>query len=262
VAALSGGVLANRLGLEFNYVVSACSMAAALLVILTLREPPMLTRPEGKPQYTKQALALFRAEPLVLLYCLTGAVLGACMIYPDEFWQLAAESAGVPVALFGAVGAGATLCRIPGSLLAHRLKARFSYRSVLSVILALNVLGYAALFFTRSALLALPLAVMNLAAGVTEPLVAGYLHHHAESSVRATTESFTSLGLRLLSMPVGLVFGYISTRHTIFAGFLPLGMVCLAWLVFFTLRAWRGSPCARPRTHTSRWTKPRSGPRP
>ena len=88
-AALSGGVLANRLGFEFNYIVSACSMVIAFLVILTLKEPPMATKPGGGPtgslQYTKQALALFRAEPRILLYCSTGAVLGACMIYLDEF---------------------------------------------------------------------------------------------------------------------------------------------------------------------------------
>jgi len=236
-AALSGSVLANALGFEFNYIVSACSMAAAFLVILTLKEPPMVAKPEGEAagslQYTKHALALFRAEPLILLYCLTGAVLGACMVYLDEFWQLLMEGVGVPVLFFGAVSAGVLLCRIPGSLLAHKLKERFRYRAVLTVLLAVNVLGYAAVFFTRNLLCLLPMAVMSLASGVTEPLVAGYLHHRAESSVRATTESFASLGLRLLSMPVGLVFGYVSERYSIFAGFLPLAAICAAWLLIF-----------------------------
>ena len=265
VAALSGGALANWLGYGCNYIVSACAMGMALLVTLTLKEPPVVSRPEGagSPRYAKQALAVFRAEPLILLYCLTGAVLGACMIYPDEFWQLALEDAGVPVVFFGAVGAGVFLCRIPGNLLAYRLKEKFSYGAIFTAILLVSAAGYAAFFFTRSALCLVPLAALSLAAGITEPLVAGYLHHRTESSVRATTESFASLGLRLFSMPAGLVFGYISARHTIFAGFLPLGMVCLGWLVLFLAipKFWRGSPCARPRTHTSRWTGPAAGPR-
>jgi len=263
-AALSGGVLANALGFEFNYIVSACSMGLAFLVILTLREPPMVTRPSETVtvmQHTKQVLALFRSQPLVLLYCLTGAVLGACMIYLDEFWQLAMEGLGVPVALFGAVAVLLYLPRIPGSLLAHRLKERISYRALFLAILLVNALGYIAVFLTRNVLCLLPMAVVALAAGVTDPLVAGYLHHRAESNVRATAESFASLGLRLLSMPIGLVFGYVSAKHTIFAGFLPLGMVCLVWLIYFILRAWRAPPCARPRIRTSRWTGPRSGPR-
>ena len=255
-AALSGGVLANWIGFEFNYIVSACSMAAAFLVALTLKEPPMATKPEGELtgglQYTKQALALFRAEPLLLLYCLTGTVLGACMVYLDEFWQLLMEGVGVPVLFFGAVSAGVLLCRIPGSLLAYRLKERFSYRAILTVLLAVNVLGYVAVFLTRNVLCLVPMAVISLTGGVVEPLVGGYLHHRAESHIRATTESFVSLALRFFSMPVGLVFGVVSARHTIFAGFLPLGILCLAWLVFFIPRSARLSPCGRPRTRTSR----------
>jgi len=255
-AALSGGLLANWFGYEFNYIVSACSMCAAFLVILTLREPPMVTKREGEltggPQYAKQALALFRAEPLLLLYCLTGTVLGACINYLDEFWQLLLEGVGVPVLFFGTVSAGVLLCRIPGNLLAYRLKERFRYRAILIAILAVNVLGYTAVFLTRSLLCLIPMAVVSLAAGIVDPLVGGYLHHRAESGVRATTESFVSLALRFFSMPVGLVFGYVSARHTIFAGFLPLGMICLAWLAFFILRSARLSPCGPPRTHTSR----------
>ena len=255
-AALSGGLLANWLGYEFNYIVSACSMCAAFLVILTLREPLMATKPEGEltggPQYAKQALALFRAEPLLLLYCLTGTVLGACINYLDEFWQLLMEGVGVPVLFFGAVSAGVLLCRIPGNLLAYRLKERFSYRAVLTAILAVNVLGYVAVFLTRNVLCLVPMAVVSLAAGIVDPLVGGYLHHQAESGVRATTESFVSLALRFFSMPVGLVFGYVSARHTIFAGFLPLGVICLAWLIFFIPRSARLSPCGPHRTHTSR----------
>jgi len=263
-AALSGGVLANWLGFEFNCIVSACSMAAAFLVILTLREPPMLTRPEGELadlQYAKQALKLFRAEPLLLLYCTTGALLGACMIYLDEFWQLLMEDAGVPVALFGVVSAGVFLCRIPGNLLAWKLKEKFSYNAILTAILLVNAAGYAAFITTRNLLCLIPLAALSLAAGVTEPLIAGYLHHRVESNVRATTESFVSLGLRLLSMPAGLVFGYVSARHSVSAGFLPFGALCLAWTVYFILRGMRVSPCGRPCTRMSKLKGAGSDPR-
>jgi len=235
-AALSGGVLANALGFEFNYIVSACSMGVVLLVALTLREPPMLTRPEGGLsglQYTKEALSLFKARPMIVLYCATGMVLGACVVYLDEFWQLIMEGIGVPVVLFGVISACIYLGKIPGSLLAHRLKERFKYKSILSAILAVNALGYAAVFLTRNALCLIPMAVVSLAMGVADPLVAGYLHHRAESHIRATAESFMSLGLRLFSMPVGLLFGAVSARASIFAGYLPVALICAGWLVVF-----------------------------
>ena len=232
-AALSGGLMASALGFEFNYIVSACSVGVAFLISLTLREPPMRTELAEKPQYTKQALAIFRAEPLLLLYCLTGTMLGACMIYLDEFWQLILEHVGVPVALFGAASALICFSKIPGNMLAYQLKERFSYRAILTVILAVNTLGYTAVFLTRNALCLIPMAVVSLATGIADPLVAGYLHHRAESSVRATTESFASLGLRLVSMPVGLIFGAVSARFAIFAGFLPLAVICAGWLAVF-----------------------------
>jgi len=265
VAALSGGVLANWLGFEFNYIISACSMGVVFLIALTLREPPVAARPEGELtgslHYTKQALALFRAEPLLLLYCSTGAVLGACIIYLDEFWQLLMEGVGVPVLFFGAVSAGVLLCRIPANLLAYKLKERFSYRAILTSLLAVNILGYAGVFLTRNLLCLIPMGTTSLAAGVVEPLVSGYLHHRTESEVRATTESFVSLGLRFVSMPVGLVFGYVSTQFSVFTGYLPLALICAGWLGIFIPRAWRRSPCGPTRTRRSRWRAPESGRR-
>jgi hypothetical protein len=46
-------------------------------------------------------------------------------------------------------------------------------------------------------------------------------------------ESFSSLGLRTLSMGVGLFFGYVSSVYSIFAAFLVPGVVCGLFLLFF-----------------------------
>ena len=238
-AALSGGVLANYLGFEFNYILSIGSTAAVFLLSLTLKEPPMITKPEselpGAMQYIKQALALFKAKPLVLIYSLSGMALGACLNYLDEFWQLVLEGAGIPVLFFGAVSALVSLCRIPGSLLAHKLKARFDYRTVLIAVMAVNAAGYAAVFYTRNALCLLPMALVSLAAGIADPLILGFLHHQTQSHIRATVESFASLGLQFASVLVGLVFGWAGERFSIFAGFVPLSAVCALCLVGFGL---------------------------
>lgn len=238
VAALAGGILAGFFDFEFNYILSATSMAAAFLVSLFLKEPPMATKPEESAltvakRYTGQALGLFRQKPLVFLYCLTGAVLGACMIYLDEFWPLAIESVGVPIFLFGAVSALTLSLRIPGNLLAYRLKEKFSLKAILTIILLINIGCYGSIFLTRNALCIIPMAVISLAAGILDPLVAGYLHHHTDSDIRATAESFSSLGLRLLSMLTGLAFGFVSSRFSLFAGFGVLAALCAIYFVCF-----------------------------
>ena len=236
-AALCGGVLAKVFGFACNYLVSVFSMCVAFIITLTQKEPPMLTKPENEVtsplQYAKQALMVFKQKPLVLIYCCTGAFLGACMIYLDEFWQIVLEKIEVPIVFFGAVGAAASTLRIPGTLFAYRLKEKYDYKHILACILCIGTIGYGALFFARSFFCLIPMALLFSVMGIVDPLVTGYLHHHTESQVRATVESFSSVGLRAFSACVGLVFGCISERYSIFAGFLSLGVACLACLIVF-----------------------------
>ena len=237
LAALCGGILANVFSFEFNYLVSVFSMCTAFIITLTLREPPILTKPEneisGIKHYAKQALSVFRSQPLVLLYCLTGAVLGACMIYLDEFWQIIMENIGIPVVFFGVVSALGSILRIPGNLLAYKLKENFTFRHILTCIISVSIAGYAAIFFLRDLFCLVPIMLLFLVSGVVDPLIIGYLHNHTESNVRATVESFSSLGMRAVSVGVGLLFGYICKSYSIFSGFMVLAAVCFGYLVIF-----------------------------
>jgi len=239
IAALSGGVLANFFRLEFNYVLSIVSVCIAFILTLSLKEPPVLTKPEneisGIMQYTKQALSIFKHNPLVFVYCLTGAVLGACLIYLDEFWQIVLERVGLPVIFFGMVSAAASILRIPGNLFAYKLKEKFRYEHILTCLIAVNIVGYLAIFFARDLMCLAPMMLLFLVAGIVDPLVIGYLHHNAESHIRATVESFSSLGLRMISAGAGMLFGYISSAYSIFAGFLVLGFICFGYLVLFRM---------------------------
>ena len=239
IAALSGGVLANFFRLEFNYVLSIVSVCIAFILTLSLKEPPVLTKPEneisGGMQYTKQALSIFKHNPLVFVYCLTGAVLGACLIYLDEFWQIVLERVGLPVIFFGMVSAAASILRIPGNLFAYKLKEKFRYEHILTCLIAVNIVGYLAIFLARDLMCLAPMMLLFLVAGIVDPLVIGYLHHNAESHIRATVESFSSLGLRMISAGAGMLFGYISSVYSIFAGFLVLGFICFGYLVLFRM---------------------------
>jgi MFS family permease len=234
IAALNGGVLANFLNLEFNYILSVCSKCIAFAFALSLIEVPILKKPEkeisGVIQYTKTAWHVFKSQPLVLVYCLTGAVLGACLIYLDEFWQLVLDDIGIPVIFFGVVGALVSIIGIPGNLLAYKLKERFKYNHILTCIICFSIVGYASIFLIGNLFSLVPMLLLFLVMGTVDPLIMGYLHHRTESHIRATVESFLSLGLRIISAGVGLLFGYISTRYSIFAGFLGLSVVCFVYL--------------------------------
>ena len=239
IAAISGSVLANFFKFEFNYAISVISMCIAFVITLSLKEPPVLTKHEneisGIKQYTKQALSVFKSQPLVFLYCLTGATLGACMIYLDEFWQIILENIGIPVIFFGAVSALGSTLRIPGNLLAYKLKEKFKYKHILTSIIVVSLIGYVAIFFFRDLFCLAPILLLFLVSGIIDPLVIGYMHHHTESNIRATVESFSSLGLRAVSVGIGLLFGYVSTSYSIFSGFLVLAAICFGYLFLFRI---------------------------
>ncbi len=239
VAALSGSMLANFFSFELNYILSIISISCAFILTLTLKEPPIMKKQENEiltiGQYIQQSIRVFKSQPLVFVHCLTGATIGGCLIYLDEFWQILMESIGMPLLFFGIISALALSIRIPGNLLAYKLKARFDTTTILIGAIFLNAAGYLAVFFMRSAWCLIPMALVFAMAGIIDPLVSGFLHHHTESNIRATVESLSSLGLRLLSMLIGLAFGYVSTYLSIFAGFALLGCICIGYLLFFCI---------------------------
>lgn len=237
IAALCGGVLANFFRLEFNYNLSIGSICIAFAISLSLKEAPVFTKSEREPlgviQYVKQAWRIFKTKPLVLIYCLSGAVLGSCIIYLDEFWQIVSENIGIPLLFFGLIGALASICRVPGNLFAYKLKEKFRYGHILLCILGISIIGYSAIFFMRTWVFLLAALPLFIVAGIVDPLVIGYLHHHTESRIRATVESFSSLALRIVSVGIGLFFGYIGARYSIFAAFLVPSVACLGYLLLF-----------------------------
>ena len=72
-----------------------------------------------------------------------------------------------------------------------------------------------------------------LISGVVDPVVTGYLHHRADPEIRATLDSIQSLIQRMIVFIVGVGFGIISTKYTIFSGFIFLGgFMCIFFLVY------------------------------
>ena len=107
--------------------------------------------------------------------------------------------------------------------------------SIMTCIIGVSTMAYAAIFLARDLFCLVPMLFLFAIDGIVDPLVIGYLHHHTESHIRATVESFSSLGLRVVSVGVGLLFGYISSEYSIFAGFLMLSGLCFGYLLIFRI---------------------------
>lgn len=238
IAALCGSMLAGRFGLELNYWLSLGSTVIALLVSLLLKEPARAgcSVPEEAAipfrQYVAESLRFFRTNPGVRTVVLSGMVTGSALGFIDEFWQLYANRLGTPVVFFGLLSAALMVLRMPGNLLAHALVSRFNYRLPLIAVTAVFAIGFTVAALSRDYIGLTAMLAVCFFSGVMEPVAAGYVHHRTDSSMRATIDSFQSLGLNLLHLAAGLGFGYFSTRYDVFGGYGFIGLLCAVFLVW------------------------------
>lgn len=241
VAALLGSVVAVKLGLLSNYRFSLVSMVMAFVVSLTLVEPKMRTAEETQHSsmrdIARQAVTFVKGHVTLRFVILYGVIVGSCLVYLDEFWQLYLDEISFPIILFGVVSGVNSLLTSLGGLLAYRIKERFSYRSIFAVILFNFSIGIILMAFLRRPIGLLFGAIAYASAGLAEPLVAGYLHHRAPSEFRATAESVQSLITRVVTGLVGLIFGYVSTRSSVSRGFLVLGMILVSYGALYGVRS-------------------------
>jgi hypothetical protein len=163
-------------------------------------------------------------------------VIGSALSFIYEFWQLYLERLGIPVIYFGLFSAGFMLLGLPGNMFAHALKGRFSYRTLLSGVTAVIAVGFIYISVVKDYSSLAAIFLIGLFAGIIEPLATGYLHHRIESSsMRATIDSFQSLGENAVLMIIGLGFGFFSARFDIFGGYGFIAVICSVFFVYFLI---------------------------
>ncbi|MBH5319973.1 MFS transporter [Paenibacillus sp. GSMTC-2017] len=238
IAALSGSLLASHYGFEFNYWLSLISMIVALVLSFLIVEPNVRSPEENEEtipirQYLTASLSFFRSHSDVSLVVLVGMVTGASINYIDEFWQIYLERLHIPVYFFGIFSATIFFIRMPGNIFAYKLKYRFSYRFLLAFSLLVFTAGFFYISMVKDYSGLVVIVMICCFAGLIEPLASGYLHHRIDSTMRATMDSFQSLGQNVLKALTGLGFGYYSSKLDIFGGFGFIGMICGLYLVYF-----------------------------
>ena len=239
LAALCGSLIASKYGLELNYWISLGSALIALALSFLLIEPAAASEDnsvkEAIPFKTYIALSVrfFRTNPSVSLVMLSAMVTGAAMGYIEEFWQLYVSRLGIPVVYFGVLSAAIMLLQLPGNLMAHMLLRWFSYRALIFMIMGVFAVGFTYVAISKDFIGLTAMLIICLFSGVMEPIASGYLHHRTHSSMRATIDSFQSLGENLVHTIAGLGFGYFASKYDVFGGYGFIALLSYAFLVWF-----------------------------
>ncbi|HHY82966.1 MAG TPA: MFS transporter [Clostridiales bacterium] len=238
LAALSGSLMADLSGFELNYWVSVAGMFVSLCISLMLVEPEVKSKtdsPIAVKEYVAASMSFFKRNYGVCLVLLSAMVTGAALNFIDEFWQLYISRLGVPVIYFGLFSSGLSLLRLPGNILAYRIKKKMSYKAMMSGVVLTIAAGLFYLYAVRGITSLAVIFLICLVSGIIEPAAAGYLHHRIDSSMRATIDSFQSLGLRLMIIITGLGFGWISSKFDIYGGYGFISLICGTFLVYFLI---------------------------
>lgn len=238
LAALCGSLLASKYGLELNYWISLGSALIALalsslLIESAAEDSTSLEEVILFKTYVAVSLRFFRTNPSVTLVMLSAMVTGAAMGYIEEFWQLYVSRLGMPVVYFGVLSAAIMLLQLPGNLMAHVLLRWFSYRTLIFMIMGVFAVGFTYVAISKDFIGLTAMFIICLFSGVMEPIATGYLHHRINSSMRATIDSFQSLGENLVHTLAGLGFGYFASKYDVFGGYGFIALLCCAFLVWF-----------------------------
>jgi predicted MFS family arabinose efflux permease len=236
LAALCGSFLASEINFEFNYWLSLASMLISVCVSLMLIEPAVKSdtgESVAFKEYIIAAVQFFRRNPSVCLVVLSGMVTGAALSFVWEFWQLYLNRLGIPVIYFGLFSAVFMFLSLPGNMLAHILIDRFKYRTLLLTVTAFMSVGFLYVSVIKDFTGLVAISIIFLVSGIMEPLVSGYMHHRMDSSMRATIDSFQSLGLNAVLILTGLGFGYFSSKFDVFGGFGFIALICGGFFLYF-----------------------------
>lgn len=236
LAALIGSYIAYKSGYVSVYLLSLISVSICFMITLLLSEPnsiPIEDKTQSYAECIRESFNFLKLHSSIRFVLLFGIVISSVFIYIDEFWQIYLSEIKIPVLLFGIISSARMLSASISGIYAYKLKDRFSYKNIFSLLIIIFIVSILSASFIKSYFGLIPLVICFIAFGLVEPLALGYLHHRTDSRIRATVESFQSLVLRAATIACGLLFGYFSTKFNIFTGFRVLGIILAVYSIYY-----------------------------
>jgi MFS family permease len=242
LACAVGGLLVVNLAQErfvLAVAVTACAVAAGLLVSLMLEEPPIETgEGDGDSPFRLvmdgvRTLRNDRWFRRLVLLALATIPFGN---YLSSLYQPRFVDIGVPPIWLGLALALASVLSILGARYAYWLEARLGTHSSLLLVTGLPGLLYLAMAATRRPLFSvLAFCALMGSMSLKDPIFSGHLNRHIESGNRATVLSLISMFSGLYVALIGLLIGCIGDVSLTWA-FLFMGAIVLVGSLLFRVR--------------------------
>lgn len=257
VAAPLGGALALA-GLWWPAFVNAGVAWLPLLVAVTLIEPARArVGRQHKENFRKLLRVIFRTTPVLRRTFITLVAYGLATLIAVWAFQGYWRSLQIPLVVFGLCWAAYNLIVAITGHYAQRVEARLGSPRTVALIGVLPVVGYAGMAVCAVADLPWAAAAsfgvlfgvtFQVGRGLNQVVVKAALNARVPAEMRATANSISSLGVRLLFAGLGPLLGFLIDRHGYGTGF---GTFAALYAVVFlvvvvplttSIRAHGGSP--------------------
>ncbi len=210
VAALIGGTLA-AVSLALPATVNAVTAWLPFIVALSLHEParPRMVAHQHLGNFKYICRTMFLESKLLRLIVLNYVSLGLASYIVVWAFQAYWKAIDVPLHLFGYLWAGYNLTVALTGRIAHRIERALGPVLVLVVMAWLPVVGFAGMAtFASGAGILLGLAFL-ISRGLNQVVMKDALNSRVPAEMRATANSITSLGVRLVFAVLGPLMGYL-----------------------------------------------------
>lgn len=217
---VAGALLAEVVGMALVIQVSAIPPLLAIVVALTMIEPP--TEHEERHYWAnlKAGLSFSWRHPEVRYTLLMGSVLAAGVFGPVVLMQPFLIKHSVATGLYGVYQAPLRLLTMGGAIFAFRLVNRFGVTAILVTACTTIIAGYLALAGIDMQLAFVLFALPAIFQGINKPVIDGYLNDRIPSNRRATVLSVMQLYFALQIMLVEPALGILTDDISLTAAFL------------------------------------------
>lgn len=187
----------------------------ALFLTRSLVEPPrhVAAHTTHLAEIKRSVRYVFLENRRLRAIILLNALLGLASYYPVWLVQPYMQDAGVPLAWFGPVWAGANLCVVLGALTSHRVKGIIGDRRMLLLFVLLVWAGYLGLGATGALWGFLFYYLLTIMRGLRGPMMLSHAHREIPSSHRAGILSLQSFTFRLLFVATGPLVGMAADAY-------------------------------------------------
>ena len=249
-AAIAGGHLAQEWN-RLPFYAAMLGFGLLIPLVLGLREPPLTPsvelspRPTAEPAKTRTTVgSMWRSfatlGPVGGLVLISALLLGFTPVF-NVFSQKAIKDADLGVIVMGYMAAAGSLLAAVIAHLSHRLQSRLTEHSTIALIAIVLGAAFLGLSLVKGWWLVLFIALFRCNDAFSTIAMSSFINRRVPSEVRATVHSTCSLGGRLVTAGMMLLFGYLSTEIGLRVTFSIFAAIATGLILVFSLarRNWR-----------------------